>query len=241
MARLLKKSKEDKRIVSDLICSKDVIVLVIPIDEAAPKGRLILPQQQTIRDILDSGAMAVACRDSELGETLKKLSGEPKLVITDSQVFGAVSKIVPKTVKLTSFSILFARYKGNLESLVRGAAQLDKLCDGDKILISEGCTHHRQCNDIGTVKLPGWIRSYTGKSVEFEFTSGTEFPEDLSRFALVIHCGGCMLNSREMHSRIAFAEDLEIPMTNYGVAIAQMNGILKRSLEVFPEVLSILD
>lgn len=241
IAHLLKSSAEEKKLVSDLICRGDTVVLVIPIDSAAPKGRLILPQQQTLRDILDSGAVAVACRDTELKAALEKLADKPKLVITDSQAFGKVSKIVPEDITLTSFSILFARYKGNLESLVRGAAQLDKLSDGDKILISEGCTHHRQCEDIGTVKLPKWISDYTGKKLEFEFTSGTEFPEDVSEFALIIHCGGCMLNAREMSSRIAYAEDMEIPMTNYGVAIAQMNGILKRSLAPFPQIVKILE
>ncbi len=240
LARIVKQNTEEKRLVSDLISVGDTVLLVIPIDEAAPKGRLILPQQQTMRDILDSGATIIACRDSELSDTMKKVTAMPKLVITDSQVFGAVSKIVPEKVRLTSFSILFARYKGNLESLVRGAAKLDDLSDGDKVLISEGCTHHRQCNDIGSVKLPGWIRKYTGKELDFEFTSGTEFPEDLSGYALAIHCGGCMLNSREVNSRIAYSYDMGVPMTNYGIAIAQMNGILKRSLEIFPEVREIL-
>lgn len=233
IARMLKTGAEEKKLVSDLISKNDMVLLVIPIDEAAPKGRLILPQQQTIRDALDSGACCVCCRDSELADTLVGLGKKPDLVITDSQVFGKVSKIIPEDVLLTSFSILFARYKGNLEALVRGADMLDKLEDGDKLLISEGCTHHRQCGDIGTVKLPVWIEKYTGKRLEYSFTSGTEFPEDLSGYRLVIHCGGCMLNSREMHSRLSHAEDEQVPMTNYGTAIAKMNGILERSLRVF--------
>ncbi len=235
MAGLLKISAENKKIVSDLISEGDKIVLVVPIDSAAPKGRLILPQQQTIRDILDTGATAVVCRDSELEGTLKALSEKPKLVITDSQVFGKVSKIVSEDILLTSFSILFARYKGDLESLVNGAEALDDLMDGDKILISEGCTHHRQCGDIGTVKLPAWIKEYTGKRLEFEFTSGGEFPEELSGYALIVHCGGCMLNERQMKSRMSDADVQGVRMTNYGIAIAHMNGILKRSIEPFPE------
>lgn len=230
-----------KKLVSDLINPGDTVVLVIPIDSAAPKGRIILPQQQTLREILDCGATAICCRDTELSKTLEMLKDRPSLVICDSQVFKRVSDILPKDVMLTSFSILFARYKGNLESLVRGAAKLDKLKDGNKILISEGCTHHRQCDDIGSVKIPKWLTEYTGKNLEFEFSSGTEFPEDLSGYALVIHCGGCMLNSREMASRIYFAEDEEIPMTNYGIAIALMNGILKRSLAPFPQIQKILE
>ena len=224
---------EERRIVSDLIKSGDTVLLVVPIDKAAPKGRLILPQQQTIRDILDCGAMVLVCRDSELEDMLKTLKEMPALVITDSQVFGKVSKIVPRDVPLTSFSILFARYKGNLWGAVRGAARVDSLCDGDKILISEGCTHHRQCGDIGTVKLPRWLSEYTSKRLELEFTSGRDFPEDLTPYSLIIHCGGCMLTEREMQYRVRQAEDAGVPMTNYGMVIAHTHGILKRSLEPF--------
>ncbi|MBQ8000307.1 MAG: [Ruminococcus sp.] len=241
IASLAKAAESDRKLLSDLVNPLDTVVLVIPVDESAPKGRLILAQQQTIRALLDIGATVVATRDSELKETLDALKEKPKLVITDSQVFGAVSAIVPRDVKLTSFSILFARYKGDLSTVVSGAAHLDKLRDGDRILISEGCTHHRQCKDIGTVKLPGWIRSYTGKAVEFDFTSGTEFPEDTQGYALVVHCGGCMLNEREMQSRIARCMENNTPITNYGIAIAQMHGILKRSVEPFPQVLRLLD
>lgn len=240
MAKLLKADGEEKKLVSDLVSAGDLVVLVIPIDAAAPKGRIILPQQQTLRELLDTGVSVVCCRDSELEETLKSLSKKPKLVITDSQAFGKVSKIVPGDIMLTSFSILFARYKGNLETLVKGASKLSKLENGDTVLISEGCTHHRQCGDIGTSKLPKWIGEYTGKSLGFEFTSGGEFPEDLSKYALVLHCGGCMLNSREMSSRLGISEDEGVPMTNYGISIAMMNGILKRSLEPFPDILKLL-
>ena len=228
---------EGRRIVADLIKSGDTVLLVIPIDKAAPKGRLILPQQQTIRDILDAGASVLICRDSELKETLCSMQKKPALVITDSQVFGKVSKTVPEDIPLTSFSILFARYKGNLVGAVRGAARLDSLSDGDKILISEGCTHHRQCGDIGTVKIPQWLSDYTGKNLELEFTSGRDFPEDLSRYALVIHCGGCMLTEREMQYRARQAEDASVPMTNYGMVIAHTHGILRRSLEPFSDAL----
>ena len=238
IAALMKDAENGRRIVSDVISKGDVIVLVVPIDKAAPKGRLILPQQQTIRDIIDAGACALVCRDEELKATLDSLKHPPKMVITDSQAFGRVSKIVPKDILLTSFSILFARYKGNLLEAVRGVAALDDLCDGDKILISEGCTHHRQCGDIGTVKLPAWIREYTKKDIAFEFTSGRDFPEDLSEYKLVIHCGGCMLTEREMQYRIREAQDREVPITNYGMVIAHTHGILKRSLEIFPSVLS---
>ena len=241
IAHLLAHSQEQRALVSDLIQKGDTVVLVVPIDKAAPKGRLILPQQQTIRDILDSGAFAMVCRDSELEEFLGKLAYPPKMVITDSQAFGKVSKIVPKDILLTSFSILFARYKGDLRDAVRGAAALDKLCDGDKVLISEGCTHHRQCGDIGTVKLPFWIKEYTGKNISFEFTSGREFPEDLSGYSMVIHCGGCMLTEREMQYRARHASDSGIPMTNYGMVIAHTHGILRRSLEPFSEILSELE
>ena len=241
MAALVKASDEQKFIVGDLIEPNDKIVLVVPIDKAAPKGRLILPQQQTIRDILDSGATALVCRDTELSELLSSLPQKPRMVITDSQAFGKVAKIVPRDVELTSFSILFARYKGNLREAVRGAAMLDKLQDGDKILISEGCTHHRQCGDIGTVKLPKWIGDYTGKKLDFEFTSGRDFPDDLSNYALVIHCGGCMLTEREMQYRARHASDSGIPMSNYGIIIAHTHGILRRSLEPFKDILNELN
>ena len=235
--RLMKDRENGRKIVADLVEKGDVAVLVVPIDEAAPKGRLILPQQQVIRELIENGAMAVVCRDTELEATLSSLADKPKLVITDSQVFEKVSSVLSEDIPLTSFSILFARYKGDLSSVVRGAFQLDKLCDGDKILISEGCTHHRQCNDIGTVKIPDWINKYTGKALEFEFTSGGEFPEDLSEYKLIVHCGGCMLNAREMQYRTGFAADFNVPMTNYGIAIAHMHGILRRSISLFPEVL----
>ena len=220
-----------KSIVADLLNPLDFVVLVVPIDSAAPKGRLILPQQQTIRDILEAKASAIVVQETELAETLNSLGKKPKMVITDSQVFKKVSAVTPDDILLTSFSILFARYKGNLKILVNGASALDSLKNGDRILISEGCTHHRQCDDIGTVKLPNWIRSYTKKEVEFEFTSGTEFPLDLSSYKMIVHCGGCMLNEREMNYRLKCAEDAKIPITNYGTCIAYINGILERSLE----------
>ena len=231
-------TKEEKPIASDLVKAGDTVLLVVPIDKAAPKGRLILPQQQTIRDLLDSGISVLVCRDSEISDTLNKLKEPPALVITDSQVFGKVSMAIPKEISLTSFSILFARYKGNLVGAVKGAARLDSLKDGDKVLISEGCTHHRQCGDIGTVKLPKWLKEYTNKSLELEFTSGREFPEDLSEYALVIHCGGCMLTEREMQYRARQAEDAGVPMTNYGMVIAHTHGILRRSLEPFSDLLA---
>ena len=241
MLGALAKSKENsKKIVADLLEPGEVVILVTPIDESAPKGRLILPQQQTIRDILDAGCMAFVCQDTELQRTLASLANPPKLVITDSQAFGRVSKLVPKEIPLTSFSILFARYKGDLAAQVKGAAMLSKLQDGEKILIAEGCTHHRQCGDIGTVKLPNWIQKFSGAKVQIDFTSGGEFPEDLAEYKLVVHCGGCMLNEAEMKYRIAKAKEAGIPMTNYGVAIAHVNGILRRSLELFPEVLEML-
>lgn len=220
-----------KSIVADLLNPLDFVVLVVPIDSAAPKGRLILPQQQTIRDILEAKASAIVVQETELAETLNSLGKKPKMVITDSQVFKKVSAVTPNDILLTSFSILFARYKGNLKTLVDGASALDSLKDGDRILISEGCTHHRQCDDIGTVKLPNWIRNYTKKEIEFEFTSGTEFPLDLSSYKMIVHCGGCMLNEREMKYRLKCAEDAKIPITNYGTCIAYINGILNRSLE----------
>lgn len=233
IAECAKTEEGKKRIVGDLLKPYDFVVLVVPIDEAAPKGRLILPQQQTIRDILDAGATAIVVKDTELGETLEKLERKPRIVITDSQVFGKVAKTVPQEIPLTSFSILMARYKGDLKAVVQGAHALDKLHDGDYILISEGCTHHRQCDDIGTVKLPRWVREHTDKKIRFEYTSGTEFPDDLSKYQLIIHCGGCMLNEREMKYRLKCAQDQGVPMTNYGIAIAHMKGILERSIELF--------
>lgn len=240
IVNLANSEDNDKKIVAGLIEPLDIVVLVVPIDAAAPKGRLILPQQQTIRDILDAGAVSVVVKDTELKETLAKLGTKPKLVITDSQAFGKVSAIVPDDIQLTSFSILFARYKGSLETAVRGAAAIEKLNDGDRILISEGCTHHRQCGDIGTVKLPNLLKKYTGKSFDFEFTSGTEFPDDLSNYKMVIHCGGCMLNEREMKYRYLCAAEQAVPITNYGTAIAYMNGILKRSVAPFKEIQDLL-
>ncbi len=229
-----------KRIIADLIGPLDTVVLVVPIDSAAPKGRLILPQQQTIRDILEAGGISVVVRETELEETLKKLGHKPKLVVTDSQAFGKVSSIVPEDIQLTSFSILFARYKGILETAVKGAVCLDHLENGDRILISEGCTHHRQCDDIGTVKLPKWIKKHSGKEIAFDFTSGTEFPDDLNGYKMIIHCGACMLNEREVRYRYRCAEESGVPITNYGTAIAYMNGILRRSLEPFENICKIL-
>lgn len=231
LAKQIPAEDADRKIVGDLLQPNDFVVLVVPIDSAAPKGRLILPQQQTIRDILEAGAASIVTRDHELVETLSALGKKPRLVITDSQVFGKVSKIIPPDLPLTSFSILFARYKGDLEGNVRGARALRQLKDGDTVLISEGCTHHRQCEDIGTVKLPRWISEYTGKNLQFAFTSGTEFPLDLSPYALIVHCGGCTLNTREMQFRLKCAADQGIPMTNYGICIAQIHGILERSLQ----------
>lgn len=228
------------RLVGDLLEPSDFVILVVPIDKAAPKGRLILPQQQTIRDVLEAGAAAIVIKEDELSNTLETLGKKPKLVITDSQVFAKVSKETPEDIWLTSFSILFARFKGNLKAAAAGAAAIDRLKDGDKILISEGCTHHRQCDDIGTVKLPRWIRNYTGKDLEFEYSSGRDFPEDVTKYSLIVHCGGCMLNEREMRYRQKCALDQEIPITNYGIAIAYMQGILKRCVEMFPDVLSVL-
>ncbi|MBR0233621.1 MAG: [Synergistaceae bacterium] len=233
IASLVKNKKSEKKLISDLLDPGDVVILVVPVDKAAPKGRLILPQQQTIRDILDSHCSAFVCQDTELEKILNLIT--PKIVVTDSQVFGKVNKIVPKNILLTSFSILFARYKGNLKILVEGAEKLSKLKDSDKVLISEGCTHHRQCGDIGTEKIPEWIKNFTNSTPKFEFTSGGEFPdvERLKEFSLIIHCGGCMLNEQEMQSRINRAKTSGVPIVNYGIAIANMHGILKRSLEPF--------
>lgn len=233
IAKYAKNTSAEKFIVSDLISSKDTVLLVIPIDKAAPKGRLILPQQMVLRDILDKGAIAVTCRETELAETLSKLKEQPKLVITDSQVFGKVSHMLDESIPLTSFSILMARYKGELGILVNGAKALSELKNSDKVLISEGCTHHRQCGDIGSVKIPMWIEKFTGTKPEYSFSSGGDFPEDLSRFSLVIHCGGCMLNEKEMNSRIKRCIAQNIPIVNYGIAIAHMHGILERSISVF--------
>lgn len=230
IASLIPKTENRRRIVGDLISPGDFVVLVVPIDKAAPKGRLILPQQQTIRDILDSNAISIVTKDSDLRQTLKQLGKKPTLVITDSQVFASVAKEVPPEIPLTSFSILFARYKGCLDICVNGAYTLDSLSDGDTILISEGCTHHRQCDDIGTVKLPRRISEYTRKKLNFEFTSGKEFPDELNKYHLIIHCGGCMLNDKEMNYRMQCACDSQIPFTNYGTALAHLQGILKRSL-----------
>lgn len=226
-------------LIQDLIDPLDLVILVVPIDKAAPKGRLILPQQQTIRDILERGALSLVVRDTELKSTLDHYLAQgvcPKLVVTDSQAFARVSKAVPENITLTSFSILFSRYKGELEIQLKGIAALSSIEDGDRILIAEGCTHHRQCGDIGTCKMPEWIRNYTGKKPVFEFTSGTEFPDDVSSYKMVVHCGGCMLNEREMKYRIACCQDQGVPITNYGILIAQVTGILKRSLGPFPEM-----
>ena len=240
IAKLVKAQEKEKFIIKDKLKEKDIVILCIPIDEAAPKGRLILPQQLTIRDILDAHANVICTQDTELKSMLDTLNKKPKLVITDSQVFEKVKNIVPDDVLLTSFSILFANYKGNLEELVKGAKKLSQLKDNDTILISEGCTHHRQCNDIGTVKFPKWLKEFTKKELKFEFSSGMDFTENPENYSLIIHCGGCMLNEREMQNRIYTAKNASIPIVNYGIAIAYMNGILKRSLEIFPEYLNIL-
>lgn len=232
--------QSEKRIVGDLISRNDLLVLVTPIDEAAPKGRMILPQVQTLRDILDSNAMAVFTTEFELAETLNKLALPPKMVITDSQAFAVVNKIVPENVPLTSFSILMARYKGFLETAVKGAVKISSLESGAKILISEGCTHHRQCGDIGSVKLPNLLKKFTGKNFAIELSSGRDFPEDLSEYSLVIHCGACMLNEKEMSYRRKSAELQGVPFTNYGTAIAYMNGILKRSVGIFPDLVKLI-
>lgn len=234
MAKKAVKEENPRRLIGDLVSPNDIVMLVVPIDESAPKGRLILPQQQTIRDLLESEAICVVVKDTELECALEKIT--PSLVVTDSQAFAFVDKLVPGSIPLTSFSILFARYKGELQTLTSGASALEQLSDGDTVLISEGCTHHRQCNDIGTVKLPRLIEKYTNKKIRFEFSSGTDFPDDLSPYRLIIHCGGCMLNPREIKYRLACAEDAHVPFTNYGMAIAYANGILKRSIAVFPDM-----
>lgn len=227
-------------IVSDLIQGGDFVVLVVPIDTAAPKGRLILPQQQTIREIIDNDSAAIVVKEYELRHTLDCLGQKPALVITDSQVFAKVSADTPMDVRLTSFSILMARHKGLLETAVLGVTAIERLHDGDTVLIAEGCTHHRQCDDIGTVKIPRWLRNYTQKDIRIETSSGRDFPDDLSGYALVIHCGGCMLNGREVQYRMKCAADQQVPITNYGIAIAYMQGILKRSLSVFPYLQSLV-
>lgn len=241
IGKLAATEEKNKFIVADLIQPNDFVVLVTPIDSSAPKGRLILPQQQTIRDILDAGAVSIVTKETELAHTLKNIGKKPALVITDSQAFAPVAKDTPLDIPLTSFSILMARYKGQLEGAVYGAAAIEALQDGDMVLISEGCTHHRQCGDIGTVKLPKLLEKTTGKQLQYRFTSGTEFPDDLSAYKLIIHCGGCMLNEREMQYRQKCAADQNIPFTNYGIAMAYMQGILKRSIEIFPSLHTILN
>lgn len=235
------RGSNEKKLVADLVSPLDFVALVVPIDSAAPKGRLILPQQQMIRDLLEAGAISIVVRESELEETLSRLGHKPAMVITDSQAFSVVSEIVPQDVPLTSFSILMARYKGFLETAVKGVCAIDRLKDGDKVLISEGCTHHRQCDDIGTVKIPTWLKQYTGKNLIIETSSGVGFPEDLSEYALIIHCGGCMLNEREVLYRMNHAMDEGVPFTNYGIVIAYMKGILARSIELFPNLLELLN
>ena len=241
IARLSVKEGEEPKLVGDLIAPGDFVVLVTPIDESAPKGRLILPQQQVIRDILDHHAMSVVVQDTELADTIERLGVKPRMVITDSQVFAKAAAATPADIPLTSFSILLARYKGLLETAVRGAAAIQSLRDGDKILISEGCTHHRQCEDIGTVKLPRLLKKVTGKEITFDTSSGSDFPEDLSGYKLVIHCGGCMLPGREVLYRMKCAADQGVPMTNYGIALAHLQGILKRSIAIFPDLIRLLE
>ena len=233
MTKQLPVEDQTGKIVGDLLSPGDFVVLVVPIDSAAPKGRLILPQQQVIRDVLESGATAVVCRDTELSDTLARLGEKPRLVITDSQAFASVSKDTPEDIPLTSFSILFSRYKGDLETQLQGVRTLDELEDGDTILMAEGCTHHRQCDDIGTVKLPRWIQEYTGKKLQFETCSGGGFPEDLSKYKMVVHCGGCTLSKKEMAFRIAEAKDQNVPIVNYGTLIAGLKGVLERSIAPF--------
>ncbi len=233
ISRTVPDSGERQALVGDLLKPNDFVVLVVPIDSGAPKGRLILPQQQVIRDVLESGAISIVTRDTELKATLERLGTKPKLVITDSQVFEKVSKETPEDILLTSFSILFARYKGDLKELIKGARALAELMDGDRVLISEGCTHHRQCEDIGTVKLPKWISKSTGKQVIYDFTSGNHFPGNLEDYSVIVHCGGCMLNGKEMKHRIETAKEKGIPIVNYGVLIAYMQGILDRTIEPF--------
>ena len=241
ISKLVPNENMTLKIIGDLLDPEDIVVLVVPIDSAAPKGRLILPQQQTIRDVLEAGAISVVTRDTELSQTLKALGKKPKIVVTDSQAFGKVKNDVPEDILLTSFSILFARYKGDLAEQIKAVKAIDSLKDGDYVLISEGCSHHRQCDDIGTVKNPRWLKEHSGKKINYEFSSGTEFPRDLSKYKAVIHCGGCTLNEKEMKHRIAVAKEQNVPITNYGIFIAYTQGILKRSLQAFPEIAKILD
>jgi len=241
IAHLVPNKDMTLQLIGDLLKPLDLVILVVPIDSAAPKGRLILPQQQTIRDILEAKALALVVQTSELADTLQKFGAQVKMVVTDSQAFEQVAKVTPSNILLTSFSILFARYKGDLVTAIKGAQTMDKIKDGDKILIAEGCTHHRQCNDIGTVKLPNWIRKYTGKEPVFEFSSGTEFPRDLSSYKMIVHCGACMLNEKEVKYRIATAVAQGIPITNYGITIAYLHGILKRTVEPFPAIHKLLE
>lgn len=241
LSKLVPNENMTLKIIGDLLDPEDIVVLVVPIDSAAPKGRLILPQQQTIRDVLEAGAISVVTRDTELSQTLKALGKKPKIVVTDSQAFGKVKNDVPEDILLTSFSILFARYKGDLAEQIKAVKTIDSLKDGDYVLISEGCSHHRQCDDIGTVKIPRWLKEHSGKKINYEFSSGTEFPRDLSKYKAVIHCGGCTLNEKEMKHRIAVAKEQNVPITNYGIFIAYTQGILKRSLQAFPEIAKILD
>ena len=241
ISKLVPNENMTLKIIGDLLDPEDIVVLVVPIDSAAPKGRLILPQQQTIRDVLEAGAISVVTRDTELPQTLKALGKKPKIVVTDSQAFGKVKNDVPEDILLTSFSILFARYKGDLPEQIKAVKAIDSLKDGDYVLISEGCSHHRQCDDIGTVKIPRWLKEHSGKKINYEFSSGTEFPRDLSKYKAVIHCGGCTLNEKEMKHRIAIAKEQNVPITNYGIFIAYTQSILKRSLQAFPEIAKILD
>ncbi|MGN0460584.1 MAG: [FeFe] hydrogenase H-cluster maturation GTPase HydF [Ruminococcus sp.] len=241
VANLTSNKASERKIIGDLLNPGDIVLLVIPIDSSAPKGRLILPQQQVIRDVLDSGAVAVVCKEDEIQQTLNNLNKKPRVVVTDSQAFEKADKATPEDIYLTSFSILMARFKGFLETAVMGASTISKLKDGDRVLIAEGCTHHRQCEDIGSVKIPKWLGEYTNKNLEISLVSGTEYPEDLSPYSLVIHCGGCMLNTREMQYRMSHTIEQGVPFTNYGTAIAYLHGILKRSIEFIPEVKGILD
>ena len=241
ISKLVPNENMTLKIIGDLLDPEDIVVLVVPIDSAAPKGRLILPQQQTIRDVLEAGAISVVTRDTELPQTLKAIGKKPNIVVTDSQAFGKVKNDVPEDILLTSFSILFARYKGDLSEQIKAVKAIDSLKDGDYVLISEGCSHHRQCDDIGTVKIPRWLKEHSGKKINYEFSSGTEFPRDLSKYKAVIHCGGCTLNEKEMKHRIAVAKEQNVPITNYGIFIAYTQGILKRSLQAFPEIAKILD
>ena len=240
IASFNKQDINPKQIIGDKLSPNDLVLLVVPIDSSAPKGRLILPQQQTIRDVLDSGASALITRDTELEITLKNLHQKPKVVITDSQAFSYVKNIVPSDIYLTSFSILFARYKGDLTEAIKAVKAVDNLNDGDKILISEGCTHHRQCEDIGTVKIPNWLKNHIHKEIQIDFTSGADFPSNLSKYKVVIHCGACTLNEKEMKHRIKICQEQNVPITNYGIFIAYTQNILKRSIEIFPEYYNML-